>query len=49
MEKLVNNPNNPELSFEKNLWNQYGPLHDRLQKKIAYLSSVLTLSLSIFL
>ena len=38
----MNNPNNPELSFEKNLWNQYGPLHDRLQKKIAYLSSVLT-------
>ena len=34
-------PNNPEISFEKNLWNRYNPLHDRLQKKIIYLSNVL--------
>ena len=42
MESIINNPlNNPNLSFEKNLWGRYSNLHDRLQKKIAYLSSVL--------
>ena len=31
----------PENNFDKYLWNRYEPLHDRLIKKIAYLSKVL--------
>ena len=33
---------NPENNFDKYLWNRYEPLHDRLIKKIAYLSKVLS-------
>ena len=33
---------NPENNFDKFLWNRYEPLHDRLIKKIAYLSKVLS-------
>ena len=31
----------PENNFDKYLWNRYEPLHERLMKKIAYLSKVL--------
>ena len=31
----------PEKNFDKYLWNRYEPLHERLIKKIAYLSKVL--------
>ena len=30
-----------ENNFDKYLWNKYDPLHDRLMKKISYLSKVL--------
>ena len=33
---------NLENNFDKYLWNRYEPLHDRLMKKIAYLSKVLS-------
>ena len=33
--------NNPENNFPKYLWNKYEPLHNRLQRKIIYLSRVL--------
>ena len=33
--------NNPENNFPKYLWNKYEPLHNRLQRKIIYLSKVL--------
>ena len=32
---------NPENNFDKFLWNRYEPLHDRLIKKITFLSKVL--------
>ena len=32
---------NPENNFDKFLWNRYEPLHDRLIKKISFLSKVL--------
>ena len=32
---------NPENNFDKFLWNKYVPLHDRLMRKISYLSKVL--------
>ena len=33
---------NLENNFDKYLWNRYEPLHDRLMRKIAYLSKVLS-------
>ena len=38
---MKNKNKNLENNFDKCLWNRYVPLHDRLMKKISYLSKVL--------
>ena len=38
---MKNKNKNLENNFDKYLWNRYTPLHDRLMRKIAYLSKVL--------
>ena len=37
---MKNKNKNDETNFDKYLWNRYVPLHDRLMRKIAYLSKV---------
>ena len=38
---MKNKNKNLENNFDKYLWNRYTPLHDRLMRKISYLSKVL--------
>ena len=37
---IKKNKPNPESNFDKYLWNRYEPLHDRLMKKISFLSKI---------
>ena len=39
--KKMNKEYSPEYNFDKYLWNKYDVLHDKLIKKLAYLSNVL--------